>query len=118
VIKARVTYSDSCHLRHAQKVIKQPRDLLKSIPGIELVELKKPDRCCGSAGVYNIVQTESANAILADKMQDIAAAEPDLIVTTNTGCYFQIQYGARQAGLNARVVHLVELLDESYRREK
>jgi glycolate oxidase iron-sulfur subunit len=116
-IKARVTYSDSCHLRHVQKVINQPRDLLRQIPGIDLIELKKPDRCCGSAGVYNIMQVDTANAILDEKMADIASTGADIIVTTNTGCHLQLIYGVRRAGLNTRVVHLIELLDQSYEAE-
>jgi glycolate oxidase iron-sulfur subunit len=116
-IKARVTYSDSCHLRHVQKVINQPRDLLRQIPGIELIELKKPDRCCGSAGVYNITQGDTANAILDEKMADIASTGADIIVTTNTGCHLQLLNGVRRAGMNTRVVHLVELLDQSYQAE-
>lgn len=114
-VSARVTYSDSCHLRHAQKISRQPRDLLKAIPGIDLVELKKPDQCCGSAGVYNVIQVDSANAILDNKMADIATTGADLIVATNTGCYFQLLYGVQRAGSKAHVVHLVELLDQSYR---
>jgi glycolate oxidase iron-sulfur subunit len=116
-VRARVTYADSCHLRHAQKVVDQPRRLLRSVPGIELVELKKPDQCCGSAGVYNIVQPQAANAILDRKMSDIAAAGVEIIVTSNTGCQMQLQYGVRKAHLPARVVHLVEILDQSYRRD-
>jgi glycolate oxidase iron-sulfur subunit len=116
-VKARVTYADSCHLRHAQKVVTPPRSLLKSVPGIELVELKKPDQCCGSAGVYNIVQAQAANAILDGKMSDIAATGAEIIVTTNTGCQMQLQYGLRKAHLPARVVHLVEILDQSYRQD-
>lgn len=117
IINARVTYADSCHLRHVQKIICQPRDLLRQIPGLELIELNKPDRCCGSAGVYNIVQMETANAILEDKMADIASTGADIIVTTNTGCHLQLINGVRRAGLKARVVHLVELLDQSYEAE-
>jgi len=116
-INARVTYADSCHLRHVQKVIRQPRDLLQQIPGLELVELNNPDRCCGSAGVYNIVQMETANAILEDKMEDIASTGADIIVTTNTGCHLQLINGVRRLGLKARVVHLVELLEQSYEAE-
>ncbi len=115
VIHARVTYSDSCHLRNVQKVIKQPRELLKLIPGIELVEMQSPDRCCGSAGVYNLMQVDTANDILDLRMQDIAATNADIIVTTNTGCHMQLIYGVRKAGLKARVMHLVELLDQSYK---
>lgn len=114
LVKVKATYSDSCHLRHAQKVIKQPRALLKLIPGLELVELRLPDRCCGSAGVYNIVHAATADQVLDAKMADIAATGAEVIVTTNTGCHMQLIAGARKAGLNARVMHLVELLDMSY----
>ncbi len=114
IVNVRGTYADSCHLRHAQKIIRQPRSLLQAIPGLELVELKRADQCCGSAGVYNIIQTDTANAVLDNKMADIAATGADTIITTNTGCYMQLLYGVRRAGLQARVVHLVELLDQSY----
>ena len=114
-VHARVTYADSCHLRHAQKVVRQPRDLLKAIPGLDLVELKRADHCCGSAGVYNLLQVESANAVLDRKMADIAATGAEFIVASNTGCYFQYLYGTQRAHSKARVVHLVELLDQSYR---
>jgi glycolate oxidase iron-sulfur subunit len=114
-VRARATYSDSCHLRHAQKVTKQPRDLLKRIPGLQLVELKLPDRCCGSAGVYNIVQSDTADAILDMKMADIAATGADLVIASNTGCAMQLIAGARRAGLKAQVKHVAEVLDMSYR---
>jgi len=113
-LRLRATYADSCHLRHGQKIIQQPRRLLESIPGLKLVELDKPDRCCGSAGVYNILHPDTASVILSEKMDDIAATGADTIVTTNAGCYFQLMFGAQQANLSARVVHLVELLEESY----
>jgi glycolate oxidase iron-sulfur subunit len=117
-INARVTYSDSCHLRNKQRVVKQPRELLRQIPGVEVIEMQSPDRCCGSAGVYNLMQVDTANEILDLRMQDIAATNADIIVTTNTGCHLQLIYGVRKAKLNARVVHLVELLDESYEGEE
>ncbi len=85
------------------------------IPGIELVELRKPDLCCGSAGVYNIVQAETASAILDSKMADIAGTGADTIVTTNVGCYLQLLYAVRRTHQQTRVVHLVEILDQSYR---
>ncbi|RIK46088.1 MAG: hypothetical protein DCC57_15845 [Chloroflexi bacterium] len=110
----RVVYVDSCHLRHGQKVVRQPRQLLRSIPGVMLVELRQPDMCCGSAGVYNIMQPEAAGQVLAAKMADIAAARPDVIVTTNTGCHMQLLQGVKQSGLHAEVLHLVELLDRAY----
>ncbi|MGC8779248.1 MAG: (Fe-S)-binding protein [Anaerolineae bacterium] len=115
VVKVKATYSDSCHLRHAQKVVQQPRALLRLIPGLELVELRLPDRCCGSAGVYNIVHTESADQVLDAKMADIAATGAEVVVVTNTGCHMQLIAGVRKAGLSAKVMHLVELLDLSYR---
>lgn len=111
-----VTYADSCHLRNAQRVVEQPRTLLRRIPGVELVEQSRPDFCCGSAGVYNLLQTETAEAVLHAKMEDIARTGADVLVTTNTGCHMQYLHGVRQAGLNMRVMHLVELLDDSYAR--
>lgn len=113
-VNVRATYADSCHLRNGQRVIRQPRELLTKIPGVELVELKQPDRCCGSAGIYNIVQVETADALLDAKLSDIAATGADTIVSTNTGCQLQLIKGVRRWGLHARVVHLVELLDQSY----
>lgn len=114
-IRARATYSDSCHLRHAQGIVKQPRMLLRLIPGLELVELRQPDRCCGSAGVYNIVHAETADQVLDAKMADIAATGAGIVATSNTGCHMQLVAGVRKAGLDARVMHVVELLDLSYR---
>ena len=115
-VPLRVTYSDSCHLRHAQKIVRQPRDLLRIIPGLQLVELRQPDRCCGSAGVYNIVHYETADQVLDAKMADIAATGASVIVASNTGCHMQLVAGVRRAGLDARVMHVVELLDMSYGR--
>ncbi len=114
-VQRRVTYSDSCHLRHAQKVVNQPRDILHMIPGLELIELKHPDQCCGSAGIYNITQWETAEAILEEKMADIDQTGAETVVATNTGCYLQLVYGASHLQKPLQVVHLVNLLDESYR---
>jgi len=116
-LNLRVTYVDSCHLRHAQKVVRQPRQLLKAIPGVTLIDLQKPDMCCGSAGVYNIMQAETAEQVLDAKMTDVAGTGANVIVTTNTGCHMQILRGVREKGLNAEVVHFVELLERSYRAE-
>ncbi len=113
-VEARVTYVESCHLRHGQKVVRQPRQLLKAIPGVELIELKQPDMCCGSAGIYNITQPDTANQILDAKMVDVAQTHATTVVTTNTGCHMQMIYGVRKANLPAEVIHLVELLDRSY----
>lgn len=114
-LAARVAYVDSCHLRHGQKVIRQPRQLIKAIPGVTLVELQKPDMCCGSAGVYNIMQAATAEQVLDAKMIDVAGAQPNIIVTTNTGCHMQLIHGVKKAGLQAEVIHVMELLDRSYR---
>ena len=113
-VQARVTYVDSCHLRHGQKISKQPRSLLKSIPGIELVELAQPDMCCGSAGIYNLVQPAMANQVLDAKLADVRAMHAGIIVTANTGCYMQMVYGVKRAHLNATVMHVVEVLEKSY----
>lgn len=113
-LRIRATYSDSCHLRHGQEVIDQPRALLRMIPGLELVELRHPERCCGSAGIYNIVRNETATAILDDKVADIANTGADVVVTSNTGCHMQILAGIRRARLNTKVLHIAEVLDLSY----
>jgi D-lactate dehydrogenase (cytochrome) len=114
----RATYSDSCHLRHGQGVIDEPRALLRGIPGLELVELAHPERCCGSAGIYNIVQSETATAVLDAKMEDIAATGAEVVVTSNTGCHMQLVSGVRRARLNAKVLHVAEMLDLSYMVEE
>jgi glycolate oxidase iron-sulfur subunit len=113
-LPARVTYAPSCHLSHGQHVDKQPRALLRQIPGLQLVEMQRPDHCCGSAGVYNIALPDTANEVLDRKMADIAGTGANIIVTSNTGCYLQYIAGVRRAGLNAQVRHIVELLDYSY----
>ena len=113
-VPARVAYVDSCHLRHGQKIIAAPRRLLNAIPGVELVELKQPDRCCGSAGVYNILHPDVADQVLDAKMADVMQTGANIIVTANTGCYFQMLRGVRRWDLNMRVAHVVELLDEAY----
>jgi glycolate oxidase iron-sulfur subunit len=113
-LPVRTAYVDSCHLRHGQRVSHQPRALLTAIPGLTLVELRQPDMCCGSAGIYNITQNEMAERVLSAKMADIKNAQVDVIVISNTGCHMQMLYGAAQMGLPAKVMHVVELLDRAY----
>ncbi len=113
-LEQRVTYIDSCHLRHWQKVVQQPRDLLNAIPGLDLIEVQQPDMCCGSAGVYNILQAETANQVLDAKMVDVKSTGAQTIVTSNTGCQMQMIYGARKHGLDVEVVHVVQLLARAY----
>lgn len=117
VLPVRATYMDSCHLRHAQKIHAAPRQLLAAIPGLSLVELQQPDMCCGSAGLYNIVQSETAESVLDAKISDIAATTAQVIVTANTGCHMQMIHGVAKHGLPAEVVHVMELLDRSYAQE-
>ena len=110
----RVTYQDPCHLAHAQKIRSAPRQLLKAI-GAELVEMPNSDLCCGSAGVYNVVQNETSMKILDAKMNDVSSVESDIIATANVGCMLQLRAGVEQRGLKRRVAHVVELLDEAYK---
>jgi glycolate oxidase iron-sulfur subunit len=113
----RATYADSCHLRHGQKIVNEPRDLLRQINGLELVELQSPDQCCGSAGVYNFVHPGPAGEILKAKLADIAATGAELIVASNPGCQLQLIAGVRQVGMKAQVLHVVEVLDRAYQAE-
>ena len=113
-VPARVTYQDSCHLAHAQRIKEQPRQLLRAIPGLELVEMPNADRCCGSAGIYNVVQRDMSARLLESKMDEVADARPQIIVTANPGCMIQLEAGVRRRGLDAEVLHVVDLLDRSY----
>lgn len=112
-LRARVTYQDSCHLAHAQGVRSAPRQLLRHI-GVEVVESPRPDSCCGSAGVYNVVQNEISMKVLDEKMGYVASVEPQIIATANVGCMLQFRAGVERRKMNARVAHVVELLDEAY----
>jgi glycolate oxidase iron-sulfur subunit len=111
-----VTLQESCHLVHAQKIKDAPRKLLASIPGLELREMAYPDLCCGSAGLYMLTEPDMSTRILDDKMRDIASSGARIIVTANPGCMMQLQRGLRRAGLAGEVKHVVELIDEAYRR--
>jgi len=111
----RVAYHDACHLAHAQGVRQQPRDVLGTIPGVTLVPIAEGDLCCGSAGIFNLVQPEMAAQLGARKAAHIADANADIVATTNPGCMLQITAAARKAGVAQSVVHVVELLDASIR---
>ena len=113
----RVTYQDSCHLAHAQRIKEAPRQVLTSIPGVELCEMPNSDKCCGAAGVYNIVNPELSSQLLDSKMRDVSAAEADVVTTANPGCMLQLDMGLRKQGQTTRSYHVVELLDEAYRQE-
>ena len=109
-----VTYQDSCHLLHGQKIKAAPRKLLRSIPGLKFREMPNSDVCCGSAGIYNIVRNEMAMQILQHKMQAVKLSRADVIATANPGCMLQLDAGARLYGEGQKVKHVVELLDEAY----
>jgi len=117
-LDVRVTYQDSCHLAHGQNVRNAPRLLLESVPGLQLVEMETPDRCCGSAGVYSLARNDMSMRLLDEKMRDVAATEAPVIATANPGCMMQLEAGLRRHGLEGRVVHVIELLDEAYRAEE
>ena len=112
-----VTYHESCHLCHGQKITAQPRALLRAIPGVKLVELPESSWCCGSAGIYNITQPEMANELLERKMKHIRSTGAEVVATGNPGCLLQIVNGAQAEGLKLRTAHPVTLLAEAYRRE-
>jgi len=113
-INARVTLQEPCHLAHAQKIKKAPRDLIKAIPGVQFVEMKDSDRCCGSGGIYNIVHPEISDIMLAEKVGNIEATKADIVVSANPGCMMQVGQGLKNNDSAARLVHIVTLLDEAY----
>jgi glycolate oxidase iron-sulfur subunit len=114
-IRARVAYHDACHLAHGQGVRAQPRALLQAIPGVELVSPLEGEICCGSAGIYNLVQPEPAAQLGARKAKNIAATNPDLIATANPGCILQIAAAGREMGHEWPILHPVQLIDASIR---
>jgi glycolate oxidase iron-sulfur subunit len=113
-VEQTVTYQDSCHLRHGQKVAAPPRRLMGAIPGLEFREMPGSDICCGSAGIYNIVQNEMAMTLLGRKMTSVNATGAGVIATANPGCLLQLRAGVKLHGNGQRVAHVVELLDEAY----
>ncbi len=117
-IEARVTYHDPCHLRRGQGVWKQPREILKMIDGLELVELPEADWCCGSAGSQLITHYETSLKVLKRKTENIAAIQADYIASGCPGCQMQLNVGVRRQGLNMKVVHPIALLDQAYNGKK
>lgn len=113
-IREVVTYQDSCHLAHGQQIRNAPRTLLKAIPELTFREMPMADLCCGSAGIYNIAQNEMAMEILEHKMQNVNQTKASIIATANPGCMLQLAAGARLHGSGQRVMHVVQLLDDSY----
>lgn len=111
-----VTYQDSCHLLHGQKIRNAPRVVLNAIPGVRLRELPQAEICCGSAGTYNVVHDEMAAALLESKMAMVNLTKAEVLTTANPGCLLQLRAGVQRHGQGQRVLHIVELLDEAYRK--
>jgi glycolate oxidase iron-sulfur subunit len=112
-----VTYHEACHLCHGQKITAQPRQVLRAIPGLKLVELAESTWCCGSAGIYNLTHPEMADDLLARKLNHIEGTGASVVATANPGCILQIIHGARQRGLELRGAHPITLLAEAYRAD-
>jgi glycolate oxidase iron-sulfur subunit len=112
----RVAYHDACHLRHAQAIHAEPRQLLATIPGLEVAEIEESTLCCGSAGVYNLLHPEPANQLGDRKVENLLATKAEAVISANPGCLLQLMSGLRRRGLNAMpAYHMVELLDASIR---
>jgi glycolate oxidase iron-sulfur subunit len=114
-IEQTVTYHDACHLAHAQKVRSQPRQLLSAIPGLRLVELPESDNCCGSAGIYNLLQPRLAARLRERKVDAILATGAEIVAMGNPGCHAWIAAGVRARGGSVEVLHTMQLLDRAYR---
>jgi glycolate oxidase iron-sulfur subunit len=112
----KVAYDEPCHLLHAQKISTPPKTILQGIPGVTLVPLEDADFCCGSAGIYSLLQPALSSAIAARKIDAIRKSGADIVATGNPGCLMQIRSGVQAAGLPVKVVHPVELLADAYRK--
>lgn len=113
-LRLRVTYDAPCHLLHAQRVAAPPLQLLSAIPGLDMVPLADAEQCCGAAGIYNLIEPATSDAVLASKITAVAEACAGIVATGNPGCHMQIGAGALRAGLRTRVAHPIDLLDAAY----
>lgn len=112
----RIAYHDACHLRHAQAIFEQPRRLLATIPGLQVVDVEEMNLCCGSAGVYNLLHPDAANELGDRKVNNLLATQAEAVISANPGCLIQLMSGLRRRGLDAMpTFHMVELLDASIR---
>src|SRR5262249_7242956 len=109
----KVVYQDACHLLHAQRIGRQPRDVLRRVTGLELAEIDEAGLCCGSAGIYNITNPLQSRQLQQRKLDRALAVDPTVIVTANPGCYLQLKSGLLERGSNVRVLHLAEVIDEA-----
>jgi glycolate oxidase iron-sulfur subunit len=110
--KLRVTFHDPCHLRRGMKIFQEPRRLLQSLPRVEFVEMKRPDRCCGMAGSFNFIYYDLSKRILKHKLDDIEATKAEAVVTSCMGCMMQLKDGIHQRKMKTKVIHLINVLDE------
>jgi glycolate oxidase iron-sulfur subunit len=113
-VALRVTHDPPCHQMHAQRVVSPPLAVLRAIPGLSLIPLEDADQCCGSAGIYNLVEPDTSDAVLAPKLARIADTRATVVVTGNPGCMMQLGAGLMLSGSDAVVMHPVELLARSY----
>ena len=113
-VKVRVTYQDACHLAHAQRIKKQPRELLRSLPGVEWIEMRHAEICCGAAGLYSTLEPEMSKRILEEKLVDVLATKADVLAVANPGCQMQIESGLRAKGSTMKVEHVSETLLRAY----
>lgn len=111
----RVAYDDPCHLSHGQRIRQQPRELLRQVPELELLDVPDSDWCCGSAGTFNLFHPQTADSLLDRKMAHLVSAQPDVIASGNPGCLLQLRQGAARHGLSAEILHPIEMLDRAYR---
>lgn len=116
-VERTITYHDSCHLYHAQRVRSQPREILKAIPGLKVVDMPNSERCCGSGGIYNVTHPEMGLRLGDRKVNDIPDGV-DGVAMGNPGCMLQISAGIHRRGIDVDVLHTVELLDEAYQKER
>jgi glycolate oxidase iron-sulfur subunit len=114
-LRLTVAYHDACHLAHAQKIRAPPRTLLRGIPGLQLLEVPDGDQCCGSAGIYNLVEPERSREIGLRKLENVLSVSPQMLVSANPGCTLQLSGLLRERGLELRAAHPLELLDLSLR---
>ena len=112
-LDVRVAYQEPCHLAHAQRIRQQPRQLLQSIPGVQLLEMEESTLCCGSAGIYNVTNPKESAQLQQRKLASALATGAEVVATANPGCLLQLQSGARAQGSNLQIKHIVELLDEA-----
>ncbi len=109
-----VTYQDACHLAHAQRIRKQPRDLVRALPGVRFVEMRHAEICCGAAGLYSTLEPDMSNRVLQAKLEDLLATKADVVTVANPGCQMQLEAGLRGRGSKIKVEHVAETLMRAY----